>query len=587
MAKRKPVTGDVVEEPTLQYINLTDIVPSKANPRTTFDQAEMDELIDSVRTLGVIQPITVRPLGDKYELVCGERRYRAAMAVRVAIQTRTTIPASIRQLTDEEAMELMITENLQRKDVHPLEEATAFQFMLDNMKYHVVDIAAKIGKNEPFVVRRLQLLKLVPELSAIFKSNELSIGHAELLSRVDAQPQLLWFTDKYSAQWQGGQGTIKQLRDWLTSKTENKLKDAIFKIDYPYDGDNYVSVSCHDCRLNSSVNHTLFPDTAAQAICNGPQCFKAKSIAEFEMRLNSALIDPEVHLIGRRSWNEQDIVKKLKNDGYTVLTQYDDYSTVNKPELEDYTDDIDRDDYETDEAYESELAEAKKSFESDLADFLSKDQAVIKGFDIESGKYENIVLKPTKATGSLISQADPTKELREQRLKLKEKFNRGRELDDEKVMGRYINHIRNDVKLTGMVFPDQYQLSELETTAMICIAYQKADWSYQRTLKQMLFKNSTSMSSNEQDFKLFYAIHDAPPEIRAFLVRQAIFNTFSAILPKGLNGGVMFGLSAEWESEAYNLFREEQNGIKARREAKLQPRIDELDVKIKELEAAK
>lgn len=110
----------------LKEIKLADIVISKTNPRKTFDEQSIEELAQSIIEKGVLQPIVVRVNGKpgKYELVCGERRVRASLKAQTAKKTITTIPAVIRQLTNEEALEVQIIENLQRKDVHPMQMDT-------------------------------------------------------------------------------------------------------------------------------------------------------------------------------------------------------------------------------------------------------------------------------------------------------------------------------------------------------------------------------------------------------------------------------------------------------------------------------
>lgn len=121
----------------LKEIKLADIVIGKTNPRKTFDEQIIEELAQSIIEKGVLQPIVVRVNGKpgKYELVCGERRVRASLKAQTAKKTITTIPAVIRQLTNEEALEVQIIENLQRKDVHPMEEAVAFKGLIDLKKF--------------------------------------------------------------------------------------------------------------------------------------------------------------------------------------------------------------------------------------------------------------------------------------------------------------------------------------------------------------------------------------------------------------------------------------------------------------------
>lgn len=138
----------------LKMLKLAHITPSPTNPRKTFDEDTIDELAKSIFEKGVISPIMVRPLGkETYELVCGERRYRASLSVHAEHKDRNTIPAYIRDMSDDEALELQITENLQRKDVHPMEEAAAFKTLVER-NHPAEEISNRLGKSVYFSTLR-------------------------------------------------------------------------------------------------------------------------------------------------------------------------------------------------------------------------------------------------------------------------------------------------------------------------------------------------------------------------------------------------------------------------------------------------
>ena len=133
----------------LKEVLIKDIHPDPNQPRRFYDEQAMDELTESIKDSGVIQPIVIRPNGKGYIIVCGERRYRAALSVNAAFKDRNTIPAVIRNLSDEEALQLQIVENLQRKDVHPMEEAVAFKSLLEKKQWSVNEIAPLLQKRLP------------------------------------------------------------------------------------------------------------------------------------------------------------------------------------------------------------------------------------------------------------------------------------------------------------------------------------------------------------------------------------------------------------------------------------------------------
>ncbi len=136
-----------------KLVELKDIKPSQHNARKTFDEAKIKELSASIKEKGVIEPIIIRPANGKYEVVCGERRFRASQMAGI-----TTIPAVIKELDDKQAIEYQIIENLHREDVHPLEEAEGYELLMKKHGYKTVeDIAVKVGKSKGYVYGRLKL----------------------------------------------------------------------------------------------------------------------------------------------------------------------------------------------------------------------------------------------------------------------------------------------------------------------------------------------------------------------------------------------------------------------------------------------
>ncbi len=157
---------------------------SKWNPRKTYNAAKMAELEASVRAKGVITPLLVRPNANGCEIGAGHRRYRAAKAADVA-----TVPALIRPMSDEEFLELVIFENDEREDVHPLEEAAGYKTMMTQLGWDVGRIAARTGKSEKYVYDRVKLLALIPEAQKLFLDNLITAGHAILLARLRPEDQ--------------------------------------------------------------------------------------------------------------------------------------------------------------------------------------------------------------------------------------------------------------------------------------------------------------------------------------------------------------------------------------------------------------
>lgn len=146
-------------------------------PRRTFDEGDLNELSNSIRTHGVLQPILVRPIADgKFEIVAGERRWRAAQ--RAGLHT---IPAVIREFNEVEVLEIAIVENVQRTDLNPIEEAQGFQALIDRFGRTQEDIAEAVGKSRPHIANMLRLLKLPDDLQEMVRDGRLSSGHARAI----------------------------------------------------------------------------------------------------------------------------------------------------------------------------------------------------------------------------------------------------------------------------------------------------------------------------------------------------------------------------------------------------------------------
>jgi ParB family chromosome partitioning protein len=162
------------------------INPSPFNPRKTFDSAELDELATSIREKGLVQPILVRPVGPgghHYEIVAGERRWRAAQRASLHL-----MPVIVRALTDKEALELAIIENVQRTDLNIIEEAGGYRELIDRFGYTQEELGEIIGKSRSHLANTMRLLKLPESVQAMVRGGELSAGHARaLVGREDAE----------------------------------------------------------------------------------------------------------------------------------------------------------------------------------------------------------------------------------------------------------------------------------------------------------------------------------------------------------------------------------------------------------------
>lgn len=253
--------------PGLQDVELSKLVESKTNPRQIFDKARMAELIASIEQSGVIDPLLVRSTKNAhFEIVDGARRFRAAVAAKVA-----TVPVIVRQLSDEEALELQILSNDQRVDVHPLEQGTGYQHLQKELKLTLDQVAKRVGKAPAYVAKRLRFTALIDPLRKMFLANEIGIGHATLLSRLTAEQQ------KEIAKVIRGDVSVDWLRDQIERTFFLLIKDA------PFDTTQqtlYVEAgACDTCPKRTGFNALLFDDAHLQKndTCTDRTCFEEKT----------------------------------------------------------------------------------------------------------------------------------------------------------------------------------------------------------------------------------------------------------------------------------------------------------------------
>lgn len=161
-------------------VKITEIEPNRAQPRKMFDEEALQELSDSIKQFGLLQPILVQDKKDHYEIIAGERRWRASRLAGLK-----EVPVIIRNYTDREIVELSLIENIQREDLNPIEEAEAYQRLLDEFNLKQDEVAKRVSKNRTTITNALRLLRLAPEVRGMVIDGRLSAGHARALVPVE------------------------------------------------------------------------------------------------------------------------------------------------------------------------------------------------------------------------------------------------------------------------------------------------------------------------------------------------------------------------------------------------------------------
>ena len=173
------------DDPKTQ-VDIDKISPSPFQPRRVFDEIKLQELAMSIRNQGIIQPLVVRPKGERFELIAGERRWRAAMKAGLS-----TVPVVVRQASDRDALQLALIENLQREDLNPIEEATGYRRLQDEFTWSQEEVAEKVGKSRPAVTNALRLLSLPSEVQQEVASGNLPAGQARALLGLQSEALIM------------------------------------------------------------------------------------------------------------------------------------------------------------------------------------------------------------------------------------------------------------------------------------------------------------------------------------------------------------------------------------------------------------
>ena len=208
------LVGNILE------ISLDDIITNPNQPRTNFDQKALDELSISIKQLGLIQPITVRKNGDKFDLISGERRYRASKQAGLK-----KLPAFVRLANDQELLEMALVENIQRKDLDPIEIALSFEKLIEEINITQENLSSRVGKDRSTITNYLRLLKLSPIIQTGIRDGIISMGHGRALISLEEQEKQLFVYEKIVREQLSVRQTESFIRTFKNPKSKKVSKE--------------------------------------------------------------------------------------------------------------------------------------------------------------------------------------------------------------------------------------------------------------------------------------------------------------------------------------------------------------------------
>jgi len=212
------IVSEVIDRPRAIEISVDRLSPNPFQPRRSFTEEGLEQLAESIRHHGILQPIVVRPSGDGYQLIAGERRWRAAQ-----IAGLQRIPAVVRELDDPSMVQVALIENLQREDLNPIEEASAYRRLMDEFNMTQEQLSSTIGRSRPAIANAVRLLNLPTEIQRAVEERKLSEGHARCLLAISDQGDQL----KVAAEIIANGLNVRQAEELVKGTTRNVSRETI------------------------------------------------------------------------------------------------------------------------------------------------------------------------------------------------------------------------------------------------------------------------------------------------------------------------------------------------------------------------
>ncbi|MDR2916413.1 MAG: ParB/RepB/Spo0J family partition protein [Tannerella sp.] len=500
---------------SVQEVKLSEIVVNSYNPRKFIDEMEIQELAESVKEFGVLQPVLLRKVEDRFEIVYGERRFRAS-----EIAGLQTIPANIREFTDEQALEICITENLQRSDIKPIEECRGFLTLLETKKYDYSAIAKKVGKSEGYIRNRVKLNDLIGQIAAMIDSDEINIGIGLCLATypVDIQHDVYKNHLQMRNYTWWGNLSLKN----FTSMMENTY--TLLLENYQFDKNN-----CIGCPHNTN-SYSLFP-VANEGKCNKRECLLQKNTQFLVYKMIEIAAEQNIQFVTVDASNNMNntVYDSIEQEGLFLV----DDTVVSYPVSP-------QEPKEEDFEHTGNHAEAMEDYAREMS-YCEDDKAEFED-GITKGKYEKCVLiRRNRVTVEYIvrefdhetgdSQDDDeggeaegvsrpkTKKIVDDEIaRIKAKDTRNQEIRIENILDDAKTLINGLPSYSG-------EMSELETKMMYC--FMSGSVSYDKA------KDLFGCDGHPTSDKKKQAVEKLTPESMTLIIREFIRANFCSAVYRG------------------------------------------------------
>lgn len=509
--------------------NYRDVAPPKET------DPDIIELAASIAKDDVMQSILVRPdkkKADHFQVIFGHRRFIASKVAK-----KTTIPASIKEVSDDDILELQVTENLQRKDVHPMDEAVAYQQLMKKKKYTVQEISSRFAKTPEYITQRLKLNDLSADLQKDFKQDKMLLGHALLLCRLTPEDQKKAKDDASGKDFRNE--SVQSVKEWIEESVIQNLTKVPWQLNdatlFPQAG------ACSACAKRSGAGNLLFKDMADDNRCFDSACFEIKKQKQFLHQLKEIVeTKPELHILDTGHGKiSQEVNKFLQSMKIKPLIEYDHFKT------------------------------------SDDSTYQVKAKGFYISGNYNQGKIATVYLKgkknaAAKAAGSNGEKINAAVTI----AGIKERTRRAAELDREKVYARILEAVKKHSTQTT-IDEKIKTIPGVEDVAMLMMVYNYADFKATREIEKKL-----KIGGNpETIYKKLQSLSNG--EI-TWMIRVAFFSRHGGNYPTYKEAYVIRKLATGYDDIPIATFEQEQKEIRQRREQRAGDRIAALQKKGKD-----
>ena len=564
---------------------------SPLNYRKHFRQQDLESFAEELKLHGIISSLTVRKMPtDRYELVAGERRLRAARIAKLS-----TVPVIVKQLSDEQVTEIQLSENLQRENPHPMDEANAVKLMQDTDKT-IDEIALRLGKSKQFVYMRLKLLNLIEPIREMFFAEVINIQEALDIATISKEGQEQFFKD-HCTRWKQNNFELHNL-EWSLRPYKYDLKNAPFNTKdkklLPEIG------ACTHCQFNSASLKSLFPEYAKQAVCTNATCYTNKCAANLRIGFMNALQihQPAALLInGESSEQIQEFLEQIPQA--SNLPQYDYHQITvieepEEPEREEYTGNDNDDDGPV--FYAQGYEAAMQEYNTEMAEYRQ---------NLESGRYKKALIERNGDFYPVLFSAEPpspnsccsnnkgatmkvvqealkagqaTPEMLQEAIQaILQREERAKEIDRDKVQLEVHSQFEEKIR----VLQNNEGLTNGDLVAVRLLIYQSLDYSSRQEVDKTLFEEIKGHEENSNE--LFYlALQSLTEQQFSYMIRMAIGCKTESKYPHNVTGFALYKVASQAEIDVVRIEQEQEEKANGRND-RMKVRIKELEKKVEKL----